>query len=122
MTLDKLKEAWTARGVDLSKLTATPDGKFLNVVPAEGWPVIRLGVGGGIDLPEIRSYPKAWDAAVIGDELLKKQISRATKATTPTAPVAKTPEAPKPEEKKEVTPKEKKEARDAQIEADQQQA
>ena len=96
-TLANLITAWTARGVDVSKLTTTMDGKFLVVVVGSGWPEIRIGNGGGLDIPSIRSYAKAFDACVIADQLLAKQISRATKPTTPTAPVAKTPEAPKPE-------------------------
>lgn len=89
-TLDKLKSAWVERKVDLSKLTATPDGKFLIVKVDANWPTIRIGASGGIDLPEIKSYPRAWDAAVEGDKLLAKQVARAQKKS------ASAPATPKP--------------------------
>src|SRR5579864_7402035 len=54
-TLNKLREAWTARGVDLSKMTATQDGKYLFVTVSDNWPKVRIGATGGIELPEIRS-------------------------------------------------------------------
>jgi hypothetical protein len=90
--LDKLKEAWTAKGVDLSKLEAKPDGKFLLVTVAAGWPIIQLGPTGGIVLPQIRSYAKAWDAAVDGLAVFTKQNERDAKKAAAAAPPA--PKAP----------------------------
>ena len=55
VTLDKLKVAWAEKGVDLSKLEAKADGKFLLVTAAPGWPVIQLGPTGGITRP-LSSY------------------------------------------------------------------
>src|SRR5258708_7539168 len=92
-TLDKLKEAWTARGVDLSKLEAKPDGKFLLVTVAAGWPIVQLGPTGGIVLPQIRSYAKAFDAAVDGLAVFEKQNARDSKKQQASAPAPKAPEA-----------------------------
>jgi len=92
VTLDKLKEAWTAKGVDLSKLEAKPDGKFLLVTVAPGWPIIQLGPTGGIVLPQIRSYAKAWDAAIDGLAVFQKQQARDQKKATATAPGPKAAE------------------------------
>ena len=75
----------------------------------------ECGNGGGLDIVEVRSFPKAWDACVIADKLLAKQINRATKPATP-APAAKAPEAPKPEQPKAETPAQKKAQDHAQIE------
>ena len=95
-TLELLKAAWTKRGVDLTKMQTVNDGKFLLVVVADNWPDIVIGVGGGINLPQIKSYPKAFEAAVEGDKLFAKQQERLAKAASP----APKPAAPKPEEKK----------------------
>lgn len=94
ITLDKLKVAWAENGVDLSKLEAKPDGKFLLVTVATGWPVIQLGPTGGIVLPQIRSYAKAWDAALIGKELFDKQNARDQKKATAAAPAPPAAKAP----------------------------
>jgi hypothetical protein len=88
-TLDKLKAAWTEKKVDLSKMSVTMDGKFMLVIPAEGWPTIQLGPTGGVVLPQIRSYAKAWDAAVDGRALYQKQQTRDAKKATATAPAPK---------------------------------
>ncbi len=96
VTLDKLKEAWTAKGVDLSKLEAKPDGKFVLVTVAAGWPIIQLGPTGGTVLPQIRSYAKAFDAAVDGLAVFQKQQTRDQKKAATTAapaPKAAAPEA-----------------------------
>lgn len=91
-TINKLRDAWKERGVDMSKLTETIDGKFINVVVGEGWPLVAVGPTGGLELPTIRSYAKAFDAAVIADQLLAKQTTRDLKkqatAKAPTAPAA----------------------------------
>ena len=114
-TLDNLKAAWTKRGVDLSKMQTVNDGKFLLVVVADNWPDIVIGVGGGIDLPQIKSYPKAFDAAIIGDQLLAKQNARLAKLAAP-APATKPKAAVQPEAKKAETPAAKKQAQHEQIE------
>jgi hypothetical protein len=75
-TFDKLKAAWEARGVSTEKIELKPDGKFLNVIVGEGWPLIVIGASGGITLPTIRSYATAFEAAVNGDKLLAKQNER----------------------------------------------
>jgi|HubBroStandDraft_6_1064221.scaffolds.fasta_scaffold392522_3 hypothetical protein len=98
ITLDKLKVAWAEKGVDLSKLEAKADGKFLLVTVAAGWPVIQLGPTGGIVLPQIRSYAKAWDAAVDGLAVFEKQNARDAKKTA-----AATTPAPKAAEKVQAT-------------------
>jgi hypothetical protein len=99
------------------------DGKFLLVVVADNWPDIVIGVGGGINLPQIKSYPKAFEAAVEGDVLWKKQQDRLTKAAAP-APAATTAATPKvavqPEPKKAdapTTPAQKKAADHQKVEA-----
>lgn len=117
MTLDNLKQAWTKRGVDLSKMQTKVDGKYLFVIVGDGWPEVRIGTAGGIDLPQIKSYPKAWDAAVEADKLWAKQVARAQKAAAP-APTTTKPAA-QPSEKKEEskqTPASKKAAEHAQLE------
>lgn len=76
------------RQIDVKPEMLSVDGKFLVLKIGDAWPQIRIGVGGGIDLPAIKSYPKAWDAALIGDQLLAKQTERAAKKSTP-APTAK---------------------------------
>jgi hypothetical protein len=88
-TLDKLKAAWTEEKVDLSKMSVTMDGKFMLIVVAEGWPIVQLGPTGGIVLPQIRSYAKAWDAAMDGKAVFEKQQARDQKKATATAPAPK---------------------------------
>jgi hypothetical protein len=92
ITLDKLKVAWAEKGIDLSKLEAKADGKFLLVTVAAGWPIIQLGPTGGIVLPQIRSYASAFNAAVDGLAVFQKQQARdEKKATAPTQPPPKAP-------------------------------
>lgn len=120
-TFDKLKAAWAEKKVDLSKMTATPDGKFLNVVVAEGWPTVRIGNSGGITVMELRSYASAFDAAVDGLALYQKQQGRDSKKSALPAPAAAAPApapaaaAPKLEEK--ATPTQRKKKQDAAVEA-----
>jgi hypothetical protein len=115
MTVMRLSVELAKRDITVKPEMLSTDGKFLVLKIGDAWPRIVIGPGGGIDLPEIRSYAKAFEAALVGDQLLAKQVARATKATTPTA-TPKAPEAPKPEEKKEVTPAERKSQEHAQIE------
>ena len=111
-TFDRLKEAWIGRGADLSKMTTTMDGKFMLVTVGEQWPVIRIGASGGIELPAIKSYPKAFDAAIIGDQLLAKQVAREQKKTAATAAPAEQPTA----DAQKATPATKKAKQHAELE------
>lgn len=94
-TIDKLKEGWTAKGVALDKLTVKDDGKFKLVVVAEGWPTVQVGPTGGITVTELKSYAKAFDAAMDGLALYDKQKAREQKKEAAAAPARKaaTPEA-----------------------------
>jgi len=93
LKLVELKAAWTVRGVDLSKMTVKPDGKYLLVTVAEGWPPVQIGSTGGISLPTIRSYVSAFDAAVHADELWAKQQARDARKAAAAAPKAPAPAA-----------------------------
>jgi hypothetical protein len=95
-TLDLLKAGWTERRVDLSKMKETQDGKYLNVVVAEGWPTVRIGNSGGVTVLELKSYTKAFDAAMDGLALYQKQQARESKKATATA-TAPAPKAAAPE-------------------------
>jgi hypothetical protein len=97
-TIEKLKEGWTAKGVSLDKLSIKDDGKFKLLVVAEGWPTVQVGASGGITVLELKSYSRAFDAAMEGLGLYQKQQAREQKkatATAPTAPAAKAPAAEK---------------------------
>jgi len=85
-TIEKLKEGWTAKGVNLDKLTVKDDGKFKLVVVAEGWPTVQVGPTGGITVTELKSYAKAFDAAMDGLALFEKQKAREQKKATTAAP------------------------------------
>lgn len=124
-TINQLIEGWKAKGVDLSKLTQVQDGKFVNVVVGEGWPIVAVGPTGGVNLPQIRSYAKPFDAAMDAKALLEKQTARDQKKATATAAPAPvvvkvvstvTPTA-QPEQAKAVAPTQKKRQADAEIEA-----
>jgi hypothetical protein len=98
MTLMRLSVELAKRNVTVKPEMLKMDGKYLVLNIGEAWPEIRIGNGGGIDLPQIKSYAKAFDAAVNGDELMKKQNARLQKTTAPATTTK--PAAPKPEEKK----------------------
>jgi hypothetical protein len=121
MTLAKLREAWTTKNIDLSKLRVQVDGKFLNVQVDETWPLIVIGPGGGINIPEVKSYPKAWDAALDAKALLEKQNGRTAKAATPATPTVVTVKATvvpdQPKAADAPTPAQRKKQADAQLEA-----
>lgn len=60
---------------------------------ADGWPTIKIGRNGGIDLLGIKSYADPLEAAINGDVYLRKQEDRAVRAaavavTVQTAPVS----------------------------------
>jgi len=92
-TIEKLKEGWTAKGVNLDKLTVKDDGKFKLVVVAEGWPTVQIGPTGGITVLELKSYAKAFDAAMNGLALYDKQKAREQKKAATTAAPAQ-PQVP----------------------------
>src|SRR5258708_9862861 len=98
-TIAKLKEGWTAKGVDLDKLTIKDDGKFKLVVVGEGWPTCTIGPTGGIAVTELKSYAKERDAVMEGLGPYEKQKSRDQKKTATAAPTqqaaAKTPDTDK---------------------------
>jgi hypothetical protein len=75
------------------------------LIPAEGWPRIRVGAGGGYELMDVRSYAMPVDVARMleGKALLEKQIARdAKKAGVATTEVTlEKKEEPKPKSKKE---------------------
>lgn len=115
-TISKLKQAWTEKGVDLSKLSERQDGKFILLQPTPDWPLIRVGPTGGLELPQVRSFAKAWDACVDGLNVYQKQLARdqkkaanaqATKAPQPApakqpAVKAETPTARKAKESEQL--------------------
>jgi len=74
-------------------MTEKHDGKFCLLQPTPEWPLVRVGPTGGIELPQIRSYAKAWDAALDGLAVLTKQQQRdqkkAAAAPSPQAQAAK---------------------------------
>ena len=114
-TVAKLKAARTEKGIKLDQLSERQDGKFTLLQPTPEWPIVRIGPTGGLELPQIRSYAKAWDAAVDGLVVWQKQQARdQKKAATATPPVAL---AAKPEPKKPETPTAKKQKANAAIEA-----
>ena len=69
-------------------MTVRQDGKFTLVVVAEGWPTVQIGPTGGITVKELKSYAKAFDAAMDGLALYQKQQAREQKkAAAPAQPV-----------------------------------
>jgi len=102
-TVERLTLALNARNLDGMEINMSEEGNFLYVLvtgTAKPFPQIRIGKLGGIELPEIKSYPEAFEAAVNGDELLEKQSNReakreATKAAEAQKAAGKTNEAPK---------------------------
>ena len=122
--INQLTDGWKAKGVDLGKLTQTQDCKFVNLVVADGWPVVAVGPTGGINLPQIRSYSKPFDAAMDGKTLLEKQSARDAKKSAAPAPATATVAAAKSEQAKDPapTPAQRKKVADAQLEQKLQQA
>ncbi len=76
---------------------------------ADGWPVVAIGPTGGVNLPQIRSYSKPFDAAMDGKALLEKQTARDQKKQAASAPATPKPQTGKPEPAKAVTPEAPKE-------------
>jgi hypothetical protein len=121
VTLAKLEAAWTERKVDLSKMEAKQDGKFLIVKVAVNWPTIRIGPSGGGDILELKSYAKFFEAAIVADDLLAKQVGRQQKKAATSAPAPAKPVAAKPEVRKE-SPALRKQKADQKLEQQLQQA
>jgi predicted methyltransferase len=96
-TIEKLKEGWTAKGVDLSKLSIKDDGKFKLVIVDKGWPTVQIGPTGGITVKELKSYTSAFEASMNGLALYEKQQQREQRKVAAAAPVpaAKAPAAEK---------------------------
>ena len=95
-TISKVKQAWTEKGVDLSKLSERQDGKFILLQPTPEWPLIRVGPTGGLELPQVRSFAKAWDACVDGLAVYQKQQARDAKKQAANAPTTKAPQPATP--------------------------
>lgn len=95
-TVAKLKAAWTEKGVKLDQLTEKPDGKFVLLQPTPDWPIVRIGPTGGVELLQIRSYAKAWDAAVDGLAVWQKQQVRDQKKASTAKPAATQAAKPQP--------------------------
>lgn len=93
-TIERLKAGWAEKKVDLSKLTIKDDGKFKLLMVDAGWPTVQVGASGGITVLELKSYSKAFDAAMNGLALYEKQKAREQKkAAAPAPPAAKAPAA-----------------------------
>jgi hypothetical protein len=94
-TIEKLTVALRQqRQIEVKPEMLVQDGKYINLLIGKEWPIIQIGASGGIVLPAIKSYPKAFPAALEGDKLLAKQNEREAKKTAATAP---TPKAAAPE-------------------------
>jgi hypothetical protein len=96
-TIEKLKAGWTAKGVDLSKMTIKDDGKFKLLIVDAGWPTVQVGNSGGVVVLELRSYQcSGFDAALDGLARYEKQNSRDSKkaAAAPAPAIAKSEPAP----------------------------
>lgn len=61
---------------------------------SESYPTIKLGRDGGVEVPELRSYPDGLEAAINADVLLAKQKDRDAKKAEAAAKSAS--EAPAP--------------------------
>jgi len=86
--IEKLKEGWAQKGVNLDKLTVKDDGKFKVLIVDTGWPTVRIGPSGGISVMELKSYASAFTAAMNGLELYERQKAREKKATAPVEKIA----------------------------------
>jgi hypothetical protein len=114
----KLKQAWSEKGIKLDQLNERQDGKFILLQPTPEWPIIRIGPTGGVELPQIRSYAKAWDAALDGLAVWQKQQHRDQKKATATSAPAQAPKPQPPAQSvKPETPTARKARKDAALEA-----
>jgi hypothetical protein len=97
-TIEKLTVALREqRQIEVKPEMLVQDGKYINLLIGKEWPVIVIGASGGIVLPAIKSYPKAFQAALEGDRLLAKQNERDAKKTAAAAPAQPAPKAAAPE-------------------------
>lgn len=85
------------RQIEVKPEMLVQDGKYINLLISTEWPIIQIGASGGIVLPAIKSYPKAFQAALEGDKLLAKQNERDAKKTATPAQTAPAPKAAAPE-------------------------
>jgi len=81
------------RQIEVKPEMLTQDGKFILLRIGKEWPTIQVGNSGGITVVELKSYPKAFEAAIEGDKLLAKQNEREQKKAAAPAPKAAAPEA-----------------------------
>ena len=88
-TIEKLKAGWTAKGVNLDKLSVKDDGKYKLLIVDAGWPTVQVGNSGGVTVLELKSYPDAFTAAMEGLERYTKQQAREQKRAQATAPAEK---------------------------------
>ena len=89
LTIVALAEAFKAqRGIEVKPEMLKQDGEYVNLLIGKEWPTIRIGNSGGITVMELKSYAKAFDAAIQGDTLLAKQTAREQKKVAATAPAA----------------------------------
>jgi multimeric flavodoxin WrbA len=93
-TIEKLKAGWTAKGINLDKLTIKDDGKFKLLIVDAGWPTVRIGASGGVTVMELKSYPDAFTAAMEGLDRYTKQQAREAKQAAAAAPPAVAKSAP----------------------------
>lgn len=104
-TLQSLLKAWASRGVDVSKVEVNRNAKTWQINVGADWPLIEVGTAGGVVLPQIRSYGNAFQAALEGDQLWKKQQERDQRkaAGGTAAPVQKSKEQQAAELRKLIT-------------------
>jgi hypothetical protein len=88
------------RKLNAKKIETKLEGSKVVLLIA-GWPRIEVGKGGGVNLPTIKSYANAFEAALIADQKQAAQDAREAKAAAakalppaPPKPVAKA-DAPK---------------------------
>jgi hypothetical protein len=100
ITLDTLLAALQEkRKINPKKVEVKQEGSKLVMTIGPGWPIVEIGKGGGISLPQIKSYASAFECVLVGDAKLAAQSAReqkaaAGKAVPPIAPEAKKPNAP----------------------------
>jgi hypothetical protein len=99
LTIEKLIATLVElRKISAKKIDMRNEGSKVIMLIAANWPAVEIGRAGGINIPALKSYASAFEAAIHGDELLAKQQQReakalAAKAAPPTPPVAKTKDA-----------------------------
>ena len=94
LAIEKLKAGWTAKGLNLDKLTIRDDGKYKLLVVDAGWPTVQVGNSGGVTVLELKSYPDAFTASMEGLERYTKQQAREQKKTVAAQPATASQKAP----------------------------